>query len=219
MPMRSTRTRANSSPSGAPTTNASRKPVRKSSADSKNWVMNSPRVISCQSRTSVSENGTMKALLVARPAISQSRRPARTLAQTGAWRRMAVLSTRSDLFTPVIVRESGQSSNPCAADITAQWDYWIPALAGMTALCKSKSRSLHHRIGVFPDAGVDEFLIGHGLLVGFDRANLLHQGGDRIDLVLRQAVVLGRPEVDRQELLERRLVHFFIVAGAGGGVG
>ncbi len=52
-------------PSGAPTISASTKPVRNSSAESKNWVMNSPRVTSCQSRTSVSENGTMKAALVA----------------------------------------------------------------------------------------------------------------------------------------------------------
>ena len=45
--------------------------------------MNSPRVINCQSRTSVSENGTMKALLVERPAISQSASPAKMLSQTG----------------------------------------------------------------------------------------------------------------------------------------
>ncbi len=50
--------------------------------------MNSPRAINCQSRTSVSENGTMKAALVERPAISHSASPAKTLSQTGAWRRM-----------------------------------------------------------------------------------------------------------------------------------
>ena len=35
-------------------------------------AMNSPPVINCHSRTSVSENGTMKAALVERPAISHS---------------------------------------------------------------------------------------------------------------------------------------------------
>ena len=49
--------------------------------------MNSPRVMSCQSRTSVSENGTMKARLVERPATSQRAMPARRLSQNGAWRR------------------------------------------------------------------------------------------------------------------------------------
>ena len=68
--------------------------------------MNSPRAISCQSRTSVSENGTMKAALVERPAISHSDEPAKTLSQTGAWRRRefcTVVVTRS----AVIIRESG----------------------------------------------------------------------------------------------------------------
>ena len=37
--------------------------------------MNSPLATSCQSRTSVSENGTMKAALVLRPAISQRAMP------------------------------------------------------------------------------------------------------------------------------------------------
>jgi hypothetical protein len=39
--------------------------------------------VSCQSRTNVSENGTMKAALVERPAISQIAKPAKTLSQTG----------------------------------------------------------------------------------------------------------------------------------------
>ncbi len=83
MPMRNTRTRASNKPSGAPTTSASTKPVRKSCVELRNCAMKAPRVIICQSRTSVSENGTMKALLVARPAISQSASPAKTLSQTG----------------------------------------------------------------------------------------------------------------------------------------
>ena len=88
MPMRSTRTRASSMPSGAPTASASTKPVRNSSLESSSWLMNSPREISCQSRTRVSDNGTMKAALVLRPAISHSAMPARMLIQSGAWRRM-----------------------------------------------------------------------------------------------------------------------------------
>ena len=51
--------------------------------------MNSPRETSCQSRTKVSENGTMKAALVLRPAISQRAMPARMLIQIGALRRIA----------------------------------------------------------------------------------------------------------------------------------
>ncbi len=51
--------------------------------------MNSPPAMSCQSRTKVSENGTMKAALVERPAISQRAMPASRLAQNGALRRIA----------------------------------------------------------------------------------------------------------------------------------
>ena len=53
--------------------------------------MNSPLVTSCQSRTSVSENGTMKAALVLRPAISHRAMPAKMLSQNGAWRRRYVM--------------------------------------------------------------------------------------------------------------------------------
>ena len=49
--------------------------------------MNSPVATNCQSRTSVSENGTMKAALVKRPAISQRAMPASELIQNGALRR------------------------------------------------------------------------------------------------------------------------------------
>src|ERR1051325_2895014 len=107
MPIRSTRTRANSKPTGAPTTSASRKPVRKSSADSNSWLMKLPRVISCHSRTSVSENGTMKARLVERPAISQMARPARTLSSTGLWRRTAPAAGR-----PRHARRGGARARP-----------------------------------------------------------------------------------------------------------
>ena len=64
-----------------------KKPVRKSFAESRNWARNSPPAISCQSRTMVSENGTMKAALVERPAISHNASPAMILSQNGALRR------------------------------------------------------------------------------------------------------------------------------------
>ena len=87
MPMRSTRTRASSMPSGMPTTSARMKPVRNSCAESRNWLMNSPVSTNCQSCTRVVENGTMKAGLVLRPAISQTAMPMAMLIQNGAWRR------------------------------------------------------------------------------------------------------------------------------------
>ena len=82
-------------PSGMPTISARMKPARNSFVESRSCVK-LPLTTSCQSRTSVSENGTMKALLALRPAISQTAIPANTLIQTGAWRRMVLLSTYID---------------------------------------------------------------------------------------------------------------------------
>src|SRR5450432_2246183 len=114
-------------PNGMPTISASTNPVKNSFADSRNWRMNSPLHTNCQSATTVAENGTMKAWLVLRPAISQAPMPMARLIQTGAWRRMTFSTTTS----------------------------------------------LHHRIGVLPDAGVDQVGVGHRFLVRLDGADLL----------------------------------------------
>ena len=73
-----------------PTTSARMKPLRNSLPESSSCVRNSPPFTSCQSRTTVSENGTIKAALVLRPAISQRVMPAKMLIQNGAWRRRYV---------------------------------------------------------------------------------------------------------------------------------
>src|SRR5665213_2581843 len=213
MPMRSRRTRASSMPSGAPTISASTKPVRKSSAESKSWPRNSPRVMSCQSRTSVSENGTMKAALVKRPAISQRATPAKTLSQTGAWRR--IVCCTGAFPNPSFrgrLKAGTRNTGPSLRSLL-----WIPGSPAARAP-RNDSVSFHHRVGVFPDAGVDEVLVSHRLLVGLDGSDLLHQCGSGFQLAARQAVILRRPEVDREERLERLFIHFLVVAGHRGRV-
>src|SRR5262249_15842061 len=84
-PTRMMRTRANSSPSGMPTTMPRPTPVTNSVAESRACVANCGEPMSCQSRTRVSDSGTRKAGLELRPAISHSAAPARRLSHTGAF--------------------------------------------------------------------------------------------------------------------------------------
>ena len=49
--------------------------------------------MSCHRRSIVRENGTMKAALVERPAISQIAMPAARLSQKGTWRRREAFNT------------------------------------------------------------------------------------------------------------------------------
>jgi len=56
------------------------------------------------------------------------------------------------------------------------------------------------------------FFVGHRLLAGVDGADLLHECRGGLELVARQAVVLGRPEVDVEELFECDFGDFLAVA-------
>src|SRR5690242_21630135 len=76
---------------------------------------------------------------------------------------------------------------------------------GEATPCRLARPSLQHCVGVPPDRGVDELVVAHRLLVGLDRADLLHQRGHRLDLVLRQTVILGGPEVDLEDRKSTRL--------------
>src|SRR6185312_15124821 len=222
MPTRMLRTRASRTPSGAPTIRARKKPVRNSSAESKNCGMNSPLAMSCQSRAIVSENGTMKAALVERPAISQSARPAAILSQKGRLRRSVAFTERylissSPPAAGVNAPKAGVIPGPAAGrDPGSRTIFgacvWIPGSHAL-ACAPERQSLLHHRVRVFPDARIDELVVSDGFFVGLDRADLLHQGRDRIDLVLRQAIVLHRPEIDLEEFLQRELVHVLVVAG------
>src|SRR6266540_2340594 len=78
--------RANNRPAGMPTPIAAASPVINSVAESRNWTQSCPDARSSHSRTSVAENGTMKAALVLRPTTSHSAMPAIRLSQNGAWR-------------------------------------------------------------------------------------------------------------------------------------
>src|SRR4029079_681370 len=85
-----------------------------------------------------------------------------------------------------------------------------------TLRCYAKSsRLLHHRVGIFPDARIDEIVERHRLLVRLDGADLLHQAGGSLKLVARKTVVLDRPKLNVEEVLQRLFVHFLAVPGVG----
>src|ERR1044071_7347034 len=78
---------------------------------------------------------------------------------------------------------------------------------------------LEQRHSVAPDRQIDELVVGDRFLAGLDGVDLLHQRDRRLELGAVEAVIVGGPEVDRQELLERRLVDVLRVAGRGGRLG
>src|SRR6185503_11518565 len=85
-----------------------------------------------------------------------------------------------------------------------------------TLRCYAKSsRLLHHRVGIFPDARIDEIVERHWLLVRLDGADLLHQAGGGFELVAWKTVVLGRPKLDVEEGFQGIFIHFLAVAGVG----
>src|SRR5690349_21606100 len=83
------------------------------------------------------------------------------------------------------------------------------------ATTSRSSRLLHHRIGVFPDTRVDETIERHRLLVRLDGADLLHQAGGGFELTARKTVILDRPKLNVEEVLQRLFVHFLAVPGVG----
>src|SRR5215218_11212227 len=95
----------------------------------------------------------------------------------------------------------------------------LTAAAVALATPRLRRALLHHCLGVFPHAAVHQ-------PVGFDRllAGLNAAGADRdldhgFELLLVHAVVVGGPEADVEELLERKLVDLLAVAGRRGVIG
>src|SRR5262249_40261250 len=106
----------------------------------------------------------------------------------------------------VVCTSATYSSNPCAAALKKD--------TGPPLFCENVSWLcvlLHHRIGVFPDTGVDEFVVADRFLIWINGPDLFHEGGNRLDLVAGHSVILGSPEVDVEKRLERRFVHFLVV--------